>query len=111
MPCRKKEREPEEQVQVGPQHAGVDHPGGLEEVVMVVPPRAQQREAEEVAEEGGDEWLEILEPGAFGRPQLKDHDRDDDCDDAVAECLEPALGHTRMLVACRQRKSPKGPDH
>lgn len=78
---------------------------------MVVPPRAQQREAQEVAEEGGDEWLEVLESGAFRRPQLKDHDRDDDRDYAVAECLEPALAHPHMLVARRQRKSSKGPDH
>ena len=31
--------------------------------------------------------------GAVGRSQLENHDRDDDCEDAVAEGFEPALGH------------------
>ena len=85
-------------MEVGPKNAGVDDLGCLQQVVVIVPPRPQQGEAEEIAEEGRNKGSQVLEAGALRRSQLQHHDRDDDGDDAVAERFEPALGHPRMLV-------------
>ena len=80
-------------MQVRPQDPGVDHLGRLEQVVVVVPVGSEQDEAQQVAQEGRDQRTQALDGDRGRRPQLQDHDRDDDGDDAVAERLEPALAH------------------
>ena len=58
------ERQPEQQMQVGPQNAAVDPSVSVEHVVMVVPVDAEKDEAQHVAEEHGQQRAERRPVGA-----------------------------------------------
>ena len=47
----REQRQPEQQVEVGPQHAAVDAVGRVQQVMVVVPVDAEEDEAQDVAEE------------------------------------------------------------
>ena len=50
-----KKREPEEEMEIGPENAAADLFDGVEEVMVVVPVDSNVGEAEDVAEEDGEE--------------------------------------------------------
>src|ERR1017187_3766145 len=89
----REKREPEKQVEVRPEDAAADAFGGLEEVVMVVPINADVDEAQDVAEEDGQERFQGGEVGGVRDFQFQHHDGDDDGEDAVAEGFEPGGFH------------------
>ena len=91
----REQRQPEQQVQVGPQDPAVDVAGRVQQVVVVVPVDAQVHEAQHVAQEERRERTQRIEVGPVRDPQLEHHDRDDDGDDAVAEGFHASLGHRR----------------
>ena len=66
-------------------------------MVMVVPVDTQVDEAQEVAEEHRNQWLQNIDAVPMRHRQFQDHDRDDDRDHTVAERLEPALSHFRRV--------------
>jgi len=88
-------REPEEQVQVGPQHSSSYPVNELEQVVVVVPVDAQIHEAQQVGQQPGCRLSQRVESWLARDVQLQHHDRDDDREYRVAECLKPASPHTR----------------
>ncbi len=92
-----KEREPEEQVQVGPEDRPAHMLRDMEHVVMIVPVDADIDEAQDVAEEDRQERPECREVAAERNLHLQDHDGDDDGEDAVTECFHPILAHGSSL--------------
>ena len=89
------EREPEEQVQVGPQHSPSHPVNKLEQVVVVVPVDAQVHEAQQVGQQPRRRLGQGVERWLVRHAQLQHHDRDDDREYGVAEGLQPAGCHAR----------------
>ena len=79
------EGQPEQQVEVGPQGPTIDHRGGLEQVMVVVPVDAQVDKAQYMADENGPQWRDCGEIRSLGDLQLEDEDGDDDGDHTIAE--------------------------
>jgi hypothetical protein len=67
--------------------------GRVKHVVMVVPVDAEVHEAQQVGEKRRHDRPQGMNSAPVGHVEFKHHDRDEDRDHAVAECLEPALGH------------------
>jgi hypothetical protein len=88
------QRQPEQEMQVGPQNAAIHLTDNLKQVVMVVPVNSQIDKTEQVAEEDGKQRLEAVECRRVeGDFQLEHHDGDQDGHDAVAKRLQPAAPH------------------
>ena len=96
------EGEPEEEMEVGPEDGAGDVLGGVEEVMMIVPVNADVDEAEEIAQEHGEQRAQVGEVGAVRDFQFEDHDGDDDGDDAVAEGFEAGGFHHRGRGCLKQ---------
>src|SRR4051794_36546857 len=64
---------------------------------MVVPVDPQVDEAQYIAEQDRHERAQSREIGTVGRLQLENHDRDDDRQHTIAECLQPTLAHQLRL--------------
>ena len=87
------QREPEEQVQVGPEDLPVHAGSGLEQVVVVVPIDAEEDVAQHVGEKEGQDRPQRRQVAAVRRLKVEHHDGDEDGDHAVAERFEAAFGH------------------
>src|ERR1700710_2956670 len=61
-----------------------------EQPVVIDPIDADIREAERVGRKDRPQPPEVIDPRFLGRPQFEHHDRDDDGENAVRECLHPA---------------------
>src|SRR5262249_20001689 len=98
------QREPEEQVQVGPQRRAV-HPGyGRQHVVVVVPIGPQVHEAEHVGQEHRQLVSQRMPISTSRDVQLEHHDRDQDGDHAIAKTLDASLGHGWSLDGEKRRE-------
>jgi hypothetical protein len=75
-------------MRIPPEIAPVDPPGGMQHVVMIIPIDSQENEAQDVAKKNGPKRHQLRRVRHL---QLPYHDRDDDGENAVAECLEPVL--------------------
>jgi hypothetical protein len=99
------ERQPEQQVQVGPHHRAGDPAGGAEQVVVVVPVDPDEGEAEDVDQQRRQPVAQAGEGVALRRLQLQGHDRDDHRDHAVAEGLQAAgLGFVLPLTGAEDHE-------
>jgi hypothetical protein len=67
--------------------------GSVQEMMMVVPVNADINEAEDVAQENRNRGPKRFERRARRHPEVEDHDRDDDREDAVAESFETPFVH------------------
>ena len=95
QPRRRKrnEREPEQQVRIGPQDPAGGATGRVQQMVVIVPVDPQEDEALQVAEELRNERDDHLQFGRIRGLQLQHHDGNDDGDDAIAECFQSGFGH------------------
>ena len=91
------QRDPEQQVQVGPQDRPGDRLHRVQHMVMVVPVDADVDEAQHIAQEDRQQRPQVGEGGPVRDLQLEHHDGDDDGDDAVAEGFQPSLPHAEPL--------------
>ena len=97
----RRQRQPEEQMQVRPQDRAVDPVDHVQHVVMVVPVDADEDEAHQVGQKHGHQRLQRVPPGSVRHFQLEDHDRDDDRDHAVAECFKARFAHICQSTVAR----------
>jgi len=85
----RKQRQPEEQVEIGPQHDAIELARRIEQMVMVVPVDTDVDEAEQIDQQRRQHRAQGIPVRAMWHFQLQHHDRDQDCDHAIAEGLEP----------------------
>src|SRR5678815_1889050 len=86
--CEWKERQPEKQVEVRPEHAAGHLFGGVKQVMMVVPVDADVDETQCIAEKVWKQWSYRTKIRPVRNLQFQDHDGDDDRHHTIAECLE-----------------------
>ena len=103
------EREPEQQVQVGPQNAPADVRDRVQQMVVIVPIHADEDEAQDVAREHRQERADRREVSAMRHLHLEHHDRDDDGKHAITEAFEPVLGHPIWTFPSRSGGFAKSP--
>ena len=65
----------------------------MKHVVVVIPIDTKIDEAQDVAQEYGDQGHQSLDALTVGHLQLQHHDGDDDGDHAIAERFKPILSH------------------
>src|SRR5262245_4681998 len=87
------EGQPEQEVQVRPQHTAIHVANGVHQVMWVAPVDAEHDEAHHVAADLGQHRTQNREVAAVRHPELQHHDGDDDGDHAVAERFHPPPGH------------------
>jgi len=87
------ERKPEQEVQVGPQDRTVYPYSGLEQMVVIAPKDCHGQETERVRQEEWHEGTQGSEVTTRWHLEFECHDREDDGEDAIAECLNAPLRH------------------
>src|SRR2546423_7175911 len=96
--CRRREREPKEEMRVRPQGRAADAVHDLHQVVMVVPVDRDEHEAEEIDGELRNERPQVVQAASVWWTKAEDHDRDDHGDHAVAERFEATGAHRRLTL-------------
>src|SRR5918992_1764169 len=99
--CERDEGQPEQEMQIRPEHRPRDFLSRMKHVVVVIPIDTQVDEAQNVAQEYGDQGHQRLEALAVGHLQLQHHDGDDDGDHAITERFKPILSHAECPRAQR----------
>src|SRR6266849_2268521 len=89
----RKQREPEQQVQIGPEYCASHRGTGMQHVMVVVPVDANIDETEDITEKHREQSSQIYQAAGMRDLHLQHHDRDNDRDHAVTECLQPPCGH------------------
>src|ERR1700739_2951664 len=100
-----RERKPEQQVEISPEDRSGNTFRRVQEVVMIVPVDADVNETEDVTQEDGNHRPKRFKRRPGRHPEVQDHDRYDDREDAVAEGFETALVHLPEPVCCCGRFS------
>src|SRR5215831_10350965 len=95
------EGQPEQEMQIRPEHQPRDGMRRLQHVVVVIPIDTQVDEAQHVAQEDGDHGPQRLDALAVGHLHLQHHDGDEDGDYAITERFQPILSHTACARAHR----------
>jgi len=62
-------------------------------MMVIVPVNADIEKTQYIAAENRKDWLQSLNTSQLRNLQLKNHDSDDDCQDSIAEGLEPTGLH------------------
>ena len=84
---KRKERQPEQKMQVGPQDPPGHVVGGGQHVMMVVPVDAEIHETEDVAQKHRQQGIKHRKVGAVWHLHFQHHDGDDDGENTIAECF------------------------
>jgi len=92
----RKQREAEEEAEVGVQDTLVSLFGAVDEVVMVDPVNAHEGEGDEIEAQGGENGAEAGDAVLVGDLELEHHDGDDDGDDSVGEGFETSWSGSVM---------------
>src|SRR5215472_596541 len=94
-PARDKggQRQPEQQMQIGPQDATIDVPDQLKQMVMIVPVDTQKHKTQDVAQNFWQEWAQCLEVSALWHFEFQHHDGNNNRDYAIAESFESSFTH------------------
>lgn len=87
------QRQPEQRVQIGPEHAAGHMPGRMPQMMVVVPVDAHVDEAQDMAQEHRQQRCQGDEVAATRHLHLQHHDGGDDGQHAIAECFKSALAH------------------
>src|SRR5580658_813955 len=90
---KRHKRKPEQQVQVGPKDWSGNPLGSVQKMVMIVPVDADVDKAQDVAQEDGSRGPERLQRRAGRNLEVQNHDRDNDCEYAVAESFKTPFVH------------------
>jgi len=101
----RRERQPEQQMQIGPQDRSGNALGSVQEMMMIVPVDADVNEAQDVAQKDRNRGPKRFERRPGRHPEVKDHDGDDDREDAVTEGFETPFVHRRGFWSTRRRLS------
>ena len=92
----RRERQPEQQVQICPQHATVDMLHRLKQVMVIAPVDAEKNETQHIAEENRG-YRNQRGQRRFARHfQFQHQDGDDHRNHPIAERFHAALGHTKV---------------
>jgi hypothetical protein len=89
----RKQRQPEQQRQIGDQDRPRHAPRRVQQVMVVHPVDADIGEAQDVGQEHRPQFAQRRKLIAMRNFHLQNHDGDDDGDHAIAECFQPALAH------------------
>jgi hypothetical protein len=65
----------------------------MQHVMVVIPVDADVKEAQDVAEEDGQQWSQLLQVASMWYLHLQHHDRNDDCYHSITERFESPGGH------------------
>ena len=85
-------------MQVRPQHGPCDSLSHMKHVVVVIPIDTKVYEAQNIAQEYGEQGHQRLDAHAVRHLQLQHHDGYDDGDDAITERFKPVLSHGGSLA-------------
>ncbi len=94
------EREPEQQVEVGPHGAAADAAGGPQQVMVIVPVNADERETQHVDQQPWDPIPQRVEGGARRRPELQHHYGNNHGEHPIAEAFQACR------TSCAEQVSP-----
>ena len=81
-----------------PKNSSVDMMDRLNQVMVVAPVNAQKNETEHIADELRDQRPQRFQSCTVRSGQFQNHDRDDDRDHSVTECLHSILTHRPILA-------------
>jgi hypothetical protein len=81
------QRQPEQQMEVGPKDATVDRPSCLQHVMVIVPVNADKNKAQRKAQKYRDHRAQGGQLRSMRHLQDQDHDGDDDGNHTIAERL------------------------
>lgn len=93
------QRQPEQQVQIGPQQRAIDVRDQVKEVMVVIPVDRDVDEAQHIAEKHRRQRQERIRARILRHLQLQHHDRNNDGNDAVGERKQPLLCTVCSLAA------------
>lgn len=92
-----KQRQPKQQMQVGPQDSAAHVRRHVQHMVMVVPVNAEINEAQYISKENRQQRTQRLEIRPVRHFHFQHHYGDDDGEHPVAECFHAVGGHVFFL--------------
>src|SRR5215468_9015270 len=95
------QRQPKQQMKVGPEEATAHTFDDLKKMMVISPVNAPQNETQNVTEEDRRERSQRQQIRSSGHAKLKDHDRNNDCDNAVTKGFDAIAGHFRLRILTR----------
>src|SRR5438270_7738678 len=102
---KRKERQPEQEMQVRPKDCAIHAAGCFEQMMVIVPIDAQVKETHHVAQKNRQERFDRRPIRSVRHLQLQQHDREDDREHRIAEGFESVLVHKHTLMKWSIRRN------